>query len=71
MAIALSIIAFWLFARLAMAAGLLGLWLALVVTPAFFRYLLYVLEARAAERSAPTLGGELFNWVENFWSTPQ
>ena len=68
MAIALSIIAFWFFARLAIAAGLLGLWLAVVVTPAFFRYLLYVLEARAAERQVPTLGGELFNWIENFWS---
>lgn len=68
MAVLLAIIAFWLLAKLAMAAGLLGVWLAAVVTPAFFRYLLLILEARGAARPAPTLGGELFNWVENFWS---
>jgi hypothetical protein len=68
MAVLLAIITFWLFAKLAVAAGLLGLWLAIVVVPAFFRYLLYVLEARASARPAPTLGIELFNWVENFWS---
>jgi hypothetical protein len=64
----LALIVFLLLGTLAQAAGLLGIWLAIVIVPAFFRYLLYLLEARAAGRQAPPPGIELFNWVENFWS---
>jgi hypothetical protein len=64
----LALIVFLLLGALAQAAGLLGIWLAIVIVPAFFRYLLYLLEARAAGRQAPPPGIELFNWVENFWS---
>ena len=49
-------------------AGLLGLWLIVVLLPAYFRYLLYLLEVRAYGRDAPTPGIELFNYVGNFWS---
>ena len=67
-AIVLAMLGFWLLGSLARAAGLLGIWLAFVLLPAFFRYALYLLEARAQGRDAPALGIELFNWVENFWS---
>ena len=68
MAIVLALIVFLLLGLLVQAAGLFGLWLAVVVVPAYFRYLLYLLEARASGRDAPAPGIELFNWVENFWS---
>jgi VanZ family protein len=66
--VVLALIGFVLLASLAQAAGLLGVWLAVVIVPAFFRYLLYLLEARANGRSPPPPGIELFNWVQNFWS---
>lgn len=67
-AVVLAIIAFALLNALASAAWLLGVWLYVVTVPAFFRYLLYLLEARANGRDAPVPGIELFNWIENFWS---
>lgn len=67
-AIVLAMVVFWLLGSLARAAGVLGIWLALMLVPAFFRYALYLLEARAQGRDAPVLGIELFNWMENFWS---
>jgi hypothetical protein len=67
-ALLLAIIAFAALGTLAQAAGLFGLWLALVIMPAFFRYALCILEARAHGNAAPPPGIELFNWVENFWS---
>lgn len=63
-----AIIGFAALHALASAAWLLGVWLYVVTLPAFFRYLLYLLEARANGRAAPVPGIELFNWVENFWS---
>ena len=68
MSIVLALIVFLLFEMLAEAAGMLGFWLAIVILPAYFRYLLSLLEARASGREAPVPGIELFNWVENFWS---
>ena len=68
MAVVLALIVFLILEVLVEAAGLLGIWLLIIIVPAYFRYLLYLLEARANGRDAPTLGGELFNWVENFWS---
>ncbi|MDH4253858.1 MAG: hypothetical protein OEX13_04950 [Gammaproteobacteria bacterium] len=64
----LALLGFFVLAKLALAAGLLGIWLFVVTIPALFRYLLYLLEARAERREVPTPGIELFNWVENFWS---
>ncbi len=68
MAVVLALIIFLLLEMLAEAAGLLGFWLIIVILPAYFRYLLCLLEARANGRKAPVPGIELFNWVENFWS---
>jgi len=68
MSILLAMLLFLLLGSLAAAAGLLGLWLAAVLLPAFFRYTLYLLEARALGHEAPAPGIELFNWIENFWS---
>ncbi len=68
MSVVLALIVFLLFEMLAEAAGLLGIWLAIVILPAYFRYLLALLEARANGKEAPVPGIELFNWVENFWS---
>ena len=68
MSVVLALIVFLLLEVLAEAAGVFGIWLFVVIVPAFFRYLLYLLEARANGRDAPPPGGELFNWVENFWS---
>lgn len=59
---------FWVMSLLIDAAGLLGLWLAIAVVPAFFRYALYLLDARAAGRSPPPPAIELFNLVDGFWS---
>ena len=68
MTILLALIIFLLLEMLAEAAGLLGIWLTIVILPAYFRYLLYLLEARSTGREAPAPGIELFNWVDNFWS---
>ena len=64
----LALIAFVLMFSLAQAAGGFGIWLTIVILPAFFRYLLHLLEARANGRSPPPPGIELFNWVESLWS---
>ena len=61
-------IIFLLLQMLAGAAGLFGILLAIAILPAYFRYLLYLLEARANGREVTVPGIELFNWVENFWS---
>jgi hypothetical protein len=68
LAVMLAMIGFLLLAKLAAAAGFLGLFLAIILVPAFFRYLLYILEARVANRDVPALAAELFSLVENFWS---
>ncbi len=68
MAVVLALIIFLLLEILVEATGWLGLWLAIVILPAYFRYLLTLLEARATGREAPVPGIELFSWIENFWS---
>jgi hypothetical protein len=67
-AVLLAMITFALLAELAGAARVLGLWLAIIILPAFFRYALYLLEARANGRAAPVPGIEMFNLFENFWA---
>jgi hypothetical protein len=66
--VTLALIVFVLLFSLAQAAGGFGIWLAIIILPAFFRYLLHLLEARTNGRSPPPPGIELFNWVQNFWS---
>lgn len=68
MPVFLAMLVFWLLGTLASAAGILGIWLSLIILPAFFRAALNVLEARAHGRTAPVVGGELFSWAENSWS---
>jgi len=68
MVVALALIVFILLEMLAEAAGVLGLWLAIAILPAYSRYLLSLLAARANGRDAPTPGIELFTLVGSFWS---
>lgn len=68
MSVILAIIVFTLLFTLAAAAGFFGFWLLVVLVPAWFRYLLYLLEARANGRAAPVPTIEMFNPAENFWS---
>lgn len=68
MTVVLALIVFVLLSSLAQAAGGFGIWLGLVLVPAYFRYLLHLLEARANGHNPPPPGIELFNWMQNFWS---
>ena len=68
MTVLLAMAGFALLAALAQAAGLLGLWLAVLLVPAFFRYLLALLEARANGRPAPVAGIGMFDIADNFWT---
>ncbi len=63
-----AIVTFALLGLLAQHAGLLGLWLGVILLPAVFRYLLMLLEARALGRPTPVAGIELFNIADNLWS---
>lgn len=64
----IAIVAFTLLTLLARGAGLPGLWLGVILVPAFWRYLLMLLEARAHGKRAPVAGIETFNPIDNFWS---
>ncbi len=70
MAIISAMIFFWLLFGLAQNAGLLGIVLMVVLMPAYLRYLLYLLEAGANNRSAPVPVPDMamFNPADNFWS---
>ncbi|NOX69424.1 MAG: hypothetical protein GXP15_09580 [Gammaproteobacteria bacterium] len=68
MASLLAMIMFFLLGSLAGSGGLFGLFLWFVILPPMFRYLLYLLEARAARREAPALDAALFGLAENLWS---
>lgn len=59
---------FVLLLRLALAAGILGIWLAVIVVPAFFRYLTMIAEARARGREADTPGIEFFSLGGSLWT---
>jgi len=68
MAIIFAMIFFWLLFGLAQNAGLFGFALLFLAAPAYIRYLLYLLEARANNRSAPVPDLAMFNPAANFWS---
>ncbi|MEM8682776.1 MAG: hypothetical protein AAGF72_05050 [Pseudomonadota bacterium] len=53
---------------LASSAGLLGIWLTIVVLPALSRYLMMYLQSRSRDREPEVLGIEHFTWTSNFWS---
>ena len=58
----------FLLLQLALAAGLIGLWLLAAVIPALIRYLMLLLDARARDRDSKPPGIELFSWFESAWS---
>lgn len=64
----IAIITFVLLLWLVRAAGMLGIWLAVAVVPAFLRYLTMVAEARAQGRDASPPGIEYFTIVGNLWT---
>ena len=76
MAIMLAMFFFWLiyiFAKMSasvggVVGGLIGLFLIIFTMPAYFRYLLYLLEARANGQEAPVPTGEMFALVHKLWS---
>ncbi len=68
MAIVFAMIFFWLLFGLAQNAGLLGIALLFLTAPAYVRYLLYLLEARANGKSAPVPDITMFNPADNLWS---
>lgn len=64
----MAMLFFWIVFAIAKAAGMLGIWLLVLVAPAYYRYLLYLLEARANGKEAPVPTAEMFDPAENFWS---
>lgn len=64
----IAIVTFLLLLWLVRAAGMLGVWLAVAVVPAFLRYLTMVAEARAEGRDAAPPGIEYFTIVGNLWT---
>jgi hypothetical protein len=67
-AIVFAMLFFWMLFGLVQRAGLIGLWLLIIIAPAYIRYLLYLLEARANNRSPPVPEISMFNPVDNLWS---
>lgn len=68
MAIVFAMLFFWMLFGLVQRAGLIGLWLLVIIAPAYIRYLLYLLEARANNRAPPVPEISMFNPVDNLWS---
>jgi hypothetical protein len=68
LACVLAMAGFFLLMTLASSAGLLGLWLAAIVLPALFRYLIITAEARAAGHDVDPPGIEFFSLASNGWS---
>lgn len=64
----IAIITFMALLWLVRAAGMLGVWLAVAVVPAFLRYLTMIAEARAQGRDAAPPGIEYFTLVGNAWT---
>ncbi len=63
-----ALVTFALLLGLATAAGMFGIWLAVVTVPAFLRYLTMVAEARARDADAAAPGIEYFSLVGNMWT---
>jgi hypothetical protein len=67
-AVLMAMLLFFGLVELAAFARYFGLFLALLVAPALFRYLTLLLEARSLGRAAEPPGIELFQWFGNGWS---
>jgi hypothetical protein len=63
-----ALITFLLLISLASTAGMLGIWLAIAIIPAYLRYLTMIAEARARKTDAPPPGIEYFTLVGNAWT---
>ena len=68
MAIVFAMLFFWLMFSLVAKAGFIGLWLLVLVAPAYFRYLLCLLEARANGRKPPVPSVEMFAPADSLWT---
>jgi hypothetical protein len=68
LAIVFAMLFYWLIFGLGQNAGLFGIALLFLTTPAYLRYLLYLLEARANGQSAPVPDISMFNPADNFWT---
>jgi hypothetical protein len=64
----ITLATFVLLILLALTAGILGIWLAIVVVPAYLRYLTMIAEARATDQDASPPGIEYFTLVGNAWT---
>lgn len=64
----LALLMFLLFLGIAAAAGMLGIWLALVIVPALFRYLTNLVETIGRGMKVEPPGAEFFRWVGDWWS---
>lgn len=63
-----ALLSFFLLLQLAVAAGIFGVWLAVVIVPALFRYLIMLAEARARGRDAEPPGIDYFSFAGNLWT---
>ena len=63
-----TLVVFCLLSLLVNAAGMFGLWLAVIVVPAVFRYLVFLLEAQAHGSEPQPPGIEFVNVTCNAWS---
>lgn len=66
--IVFAMIFYWLLFNLAKFAGFFGIALMVLTVPAYFRFLLNLLENRANERSPPVPDITMFNPADNAWS---
>lgn len=64
----IAILFFTLASVIVRKAGVLGLWLGVLLLPALFKYLLMLLEARAHGARMPVASIESFNPADNFWT---
>ena len=64
----MAMLVFFLLAQLAAAAGMFGIWLLIVILPAYFRYLIALLETRLHGRRSEPPGIEMFNWIAGLWT---
>ena len=67
-AVLLTMVVFFLLTKLAVAAGLFGIWLAIVILPAMFRFLMEMVDARILDRKVEPPGIEMFNWIAGAWT---
>ncbi len=63
-----ALLMFWLLLCLAASAGMLGVWLAIVIVPALFRFFTNLVETVGRGLKVEPLGAEFFRWVGDWWS---